>query len=247
MISPLEQFEILVLKGISLGKLDISLTNSGLYIVLILLTILLLSYISLSRTFLVPGRWQTVAESFYTFVLDMVKNQAGKKAYPFFPLFITTFFVILFSNLLGLTPFGFTVTGHIIITFTLALAFNLGFIFLGISLHKFKFLTLFVPKGVPTVLLPLIVVIEVVSYFIRTFSLSLRLFANMMAGHTLLQILASFVVAFLAVPGLIGFLAIIPFSLVFAVTVLEVGIAFLQAYVFTILLCIYANDSLNLH
>lgn len=177
----------------------------------------------------------------------MLNQQAGAKALRFFPLFATTFFIILGANLIGLTPFGFTVTGHIIITFTLALAFNLGFVFLGLQLHKLHFLKLFVPSGVPQVLLPLIVVIEIVSYVIRTFSLSLRLFANMMAGHTLLQILASFVVAFLSVGGLISFVGLVPFALVFAVTVLEVAIAFLQAYVFTILLCIYANDSINLH
>jgi len=247
MRSPLEQFEILVLQPLKIGGFDFSLTNSGLYSVLILLAIFLLSYLAISKAYLIPGRWQLVAEGFYTFVADMVKQQAGSKAYAFFPLFITTFFAILGSNLLGLTPFGFTVTGHIIITFTLALAFNLGFVFLGLALHKLHFFKLFVPSGVPTVLLPLIVIIEVVSYLIRTFSLSLRLFANMMAGHTLLQILSSFVVAFLGASGLIAVLAIIPFALVFAVTLLEVGIAFLQAYVFTILLCIYANDSLNLH
>jgi len=242
--SPLEQFEIIPLVHIN-GLFDI--TNSAIYISLVFLVIFLLAYISISKAYLIPGRWQIIAENFYTFVVDMVKQQAGSKAYAFFPLFITTFFIILMSNLLGLTPFGFTVTGHIIVTFSLALAFNLGFVFLGLYLHKLHFFSLFVPSGVPKVLIPLIVVIEVVSYLIRTFSLSLRLFANMMAGHTLLQILSSFVVAFLSVSGLISFLAIVPFALVFAVTLLEVGIAFLQAYVFTILLAIYANDSINLH
>ena len=247
MTSPLEQFEILVLTPLRLFGLDFSLTNSGLYSFLIFSVLFLFFYVSISKSFLVPGRWQVVAEGFYTFLEDMVQGQAGKKAFAFFPLFATAFFVILAANLLGLTPFGFTVTGHIIITFSLALAFNIGFIILGLAIHKLHFFKLFVPSGVPTALMPLIVVIEVVSYLIRTFSLSLRLFANMMAGHALLQILASFVVAFLSLSGLVSVLAIIPFALVFAVTLLEVGIAFLQAYVFTILLCIYANDSLNLH
>ena len=129
----------------------------------------------------------------------------------------------------------------------MALSFNLGFIFLGFYLHNVKFLTLFVPSGVPKALLPLILVIEVISYLIRTFSLSLRLFANMMAGHTLLHILSSFVVAFLLIGGLLVSFSVIPLLLVLAVMLLEIGIAFLQAYVFTILLCIYANDSINLH
>jgi len=134
MNSPLEQFEIICLRPLTLFGVDISLTNSGVYSFLILSTIFLVAYLSISRAYLVPGRWQAVAEGFYSFIVDMVKQQAGSKAFAFFPLFATTFFVILFANLLGLTPFGFTVTGHIIITFTLALAFNLGFLFLGLVL-----------------------------------------------------------------------------------------------------------------
>lgn len=247
MFSPLEQFEIIVLKPFFLGTLDLSFTNAALYSCLVFFSLCLLFYLAISRPYLVPSRWQVLAESFYMFILEMVDQQAGKKAYKYFPLFATTFFFILGSNLIGLTPFAFTLTSHIIITFTLALAFNIGFTFVGLYFHKMHFFSFFVPKGVPVVLLPLIVVIEVVSYVIRTFSLSLRLFANMMAGHTLLQILASFVIAFLNANGLIILLGLIPFFLVFFVTVLEVGIAFLQAYVFTILLCIYVNDALNLH
>lgn len=247
MLSPLEQFEIVVLQPIRIAGLDISVTNAGLYSAFILLVVSLFFYVAVSRPFFVPTRWQSVAETFYLFILDMIKQQAGVRAYSAFPLLFATFFAILVSNLLGLTPFGFTVTSHILITFALAFCFNLGFVFLGLYMHKLRFFSLFVPKGVPAVLLPLIVVIELVSYFIRTFSLSLRLFANMMAGHTLLNILSSFVTAFLAIGGITAVFAVVPFLLVFAVTLLEVGIAFLQAYVFTILLCIYMNDSLNLH
>jgi len=245
--SPLEQFEIIVLKPLFLGQNDISFTNSALYSLLVFCSLLLVFYLAFSKPFFLPARWQVVIESLYLFVLEMVQQQAGYKAYRYFPLFATTFFFILGANLLGLTPFAFTITSHIIITFTLALAFNIGFAFVGLVFHKLHFFSFFVPKGVPVWLLPLIVVIEVVSYLIRTFSLSLRLFANMMAGHTLLQILSSFVIAFLNTHGLIILLAIVPFFLVFFVTALEVGIAFLQAYVFTILLCIYVNDALNLH
>jgi len=247
MYSPLEQFEIIVLKPFLLSGFDLSFTNAALYSTLVFLTLNLLFYLAISRPYLVPSRWQVLLEMFYTFILEMVEQQAGKKAYRYFPLFATTFFFILGANLLGLTPFAFTLTSHIIITFTLALGFNIGFAFVGLYFHKLHFFSYFVPKGVPVLLLPLIVVIEIVSYLIRTFSLSLRLFANMMAGHTLLQILASFVIAFLNANGLLILLGLIPFFLVFFVTVLEVGIAFLQAYVFTILLCIYVNDALNLH
>jgi ATP synthase subunit 6 len=247
LFSPLEQFEIIVLRPFLLGSIDVSVTNAALYSCIVFLFLSLFFYLAISRPYLLPARWQTVAEGFYVFVLDMVAQQAGKKAYLYFPLFITTFFYILGANLVGLTPFAFTLTSHIIITFTLALAFNLGFAFIGLFFHKLHFFTLFVPKGVPILLTPLIVVIEIVSYLIRTFSLSLRLFANMMAGHTLLQILSSFVIAFLNTKGILILLGLVPFFLVFFVTVLEVGIAFLQAYVFTILLCIYVNDALNLH
>lgn len=247
MYSPLEQFEIIVLKPYFLKGFDVSFTNAALYSAFVFFTLLLLFYLAISRPYLVPSRWQVVVEFFYSFILEMVDQQAGKKAYRYFPLFATTFFFILGANLLGLTPFAFTLTSHIIITFTLALAFNIGFAFVGLYFHKLHFFSYFVPKGVPVLLLPLIVIIEIVSYLIRTFSLSLRLFANMMAGHTLLQILASFVIAFLNTNGLLILLGLVPFFLVFFVTVLEVGIAFLQAYVFTILLCIYVNDALNLH
>jgi ATP synthase subunit 6 len=215
MFSPLEQFEIIVLKPFLLGNFDISLTNVAVYSFLVYSFLVLLFYLAISRPYLVPARWQVLIEAFYTFVLEMVYQQAGKKAYRYFPLFITTFFFILGSNLIGLTPFAFTITSHIIITFTLALAFNIGFAFVGLYFHKLHFFSFFVPKGVPVVLLPLIVVIEIVSYLIRTFSLSLRLFANMMAGHTLLQILASFVIAFLNTNGLLIILGLIPFFLVF--------------------------------
>jgi ATP synthase subunit 6 len=248
MFSPLEQFEVsLVLPYFSWMPSWLVVTNTQVYTLLLCSFFFLLSYIAYSKPKVVAGRWQAIFEMFYVFILDMLKAQAGMRAYAFFPLFIFMFIFILLSNLIGLMPFAFTLTAQIIVTFFFALSFNLGFIFLGFYLHNLRFLTLFVPSGVPTVLLPLIVVIEVISYLIRTFSLSLRLFANMMAGHTSLHILSSFVVAFLVIGGLLVVVAIVPFLLVLAVMVLEIGIAFLQAYVFTILLCIYANDAINLH
>jgi ATP synthase subunit 6 len=229
--SPLEQFEIVVLKPLSLGGLfDISITNSTLY--MFFTTFFILSFLGFGiyKATVVPSTyWQSLVESSYEFIYDM--------------LLFLTFLFILFSNLLGLMPFGFTTTGHIIVTFTLALSFNLGLLYTGIVKNGFKFLKLFVPSNVPLPLIPLITVIEIVSYSIRTFSLSLRLFANMMAGHTLLNILSSFVLGMWKAGYAV--VAIVPFVLVLAITVLEFGIAFLQAYVFVILLCIYLNDALH--
>jgi F-type H+-transporting ATPase subunit a len=198
---------------------------------------------SLYKSKFVPTNWQLLLEFFYKFIVSMVKQQAGKGALNFFPIVFVVFFFILFCNLIGLLPFGVTVTAQLINTFLLALSFNLGFIILGFFKNGFGFLRLFVPSDAPKVLIPLIVCIELVSYTIRTFSLSLRLFANMMAGHTLLHILTSFVLRFWYSSFYI--VALFPLILVLMITVLEFGIAFLQAYVFSILLCIYLNDSLH--
>jgi F-type H+-transporting ATPase subunit a len=244
--SPLEQFEVNVLVPFSfLGLFDISFTNLVFYLLLSTFAYLFFMYSSYYRATLVPTRWQALWEFFYYFVLGMVKQQAGRQGKFLFPIFFFTFFFIFFSNLFGLFPLGFTPTGHIVITFTLALAFNVAFLIIGFSKNGLKFLKLFVPSGSPVWLLPLIVVIEVVSYLIRTFSLSLRLFANMMAGHTLLHILVSFVLAFINQKSILSIFAILPYALVFFIGILEFGIAFLQAYVFVILLSIYLNDALH--
>lgn len=178
--SPLEQFEIQAVLPMSIFGFDLSLTNSSLYIISVIFVCLGFFFLSLTPSqMLVPTRWQYVIEQAYTFVLDILKQQAGYRSLSYFPALLSIFLFIAVSNLIGLTPFGFTSTSHIIVTFTFALAFNLGIFILGLYLHSFKFFSLFVPSGVPKALLPLIVVIEVISYLIRTFSLSLRLFANM--------------------------------------------------------------------
>jgi len=172
----------------------------------------------------------------------MIVQQAGLSAIKYFPYIFIIFFFILFSNLIGMLPFSFTITAHLSITFFLAFAFNFGFIILGFYKNSYKFLYLFKPAGTPAFLLPLIIVIEVVSYLIRTFSLSIRLFANMMAGHCLLFVISSFVFTLLSK----NLLLVFPIVLIYiAIFILEFSIAFLQAYVFTILLCIYLNDSLH--
>lgn len=241
LFSPLEGFELLLVRPLP-PFWDLSLTNGSLFLLANGLLLTALVHTQLVRPTLVPGRYQWLLEQLYRFVLTMVREQTGSAALGLFPLLLLTFGLLLVANLLGLLPFAFTTTAQVAVTFALSLSFNLAFVLLGFSLHGLGFLRLFLPSGAPPALLPLIATIEVVSYLIRTFSLAIRLFANMMAGHTLLHILATFSLQLLAAPGGL-LLALIPFGLVLAVFLLEFGIALIQAYVFTILLCIYVNDS----
>jgi len=194
------------------------------------------------RTALISGLNNIFVEMIYQFIASITSRHCGLEGLSFFPLFFLTFVFVLSMNVLGLVPFSFTLTGQLIIPVLLALSFNLFFFLNGFERHGLAFLKVFVPKGVPSVLLPLVVVIEIISYLLRSFSLSVRLFANMMAGHTLLYILSSFVIALSDFSLLAAFL---PLVLVFAVSFLEIGIAALQAYVFVVLLSIYVTDSLN--
>jgi ATP synthase subunit 6 len=189
----------------------------------------------------VPHRLQFTIETLYSFVLNIVKQQAGNNALEHVPLIFSIFLIILASNLIGLLPFSFTPTSHLILTFSLAFTCNFGIAFIGFKKHGMKFLQLFVPKGGPKWLFPLITTIEFISYLLRTFSLAIRLFANMMAGHTLLHILSSFAIGFINSTSFGE--SIFAFVVILAVILLELGIAFLQAYVFIVLLCIYLNDS----
>jgi len=226
---------------------DISLTNATIFLFFVFFGICFFGFLVFLSSRVVPGNYQFLFEQFYQFIYGMLFQQTGRLGLVHFPIFFFTFFFILFSNFLGLFPFGFTVTGHLVITFALAFSFNLSFFFLGFIENGLAFLNLFKPSGAPKFLLPLIIVIEVISYSLRSFSLSIRLFANMMAGHTLMFILSSFVIGFLK--NLSGLLTSLPvlfsFIVLLAVIFLEVGIAFLQAYVFVILLCIYLNDALH--
>jgi F-type H+-transporting ATPase subunit a len=241
--SPLEQFELLILRPASFFGFDYSLTNASLYLFLAFFTFNFIFIFGLSKPKIIPTRIQYICETLFIFVIDIIKQQVGNKGLKYLPILFTIFILILFSNLVGLLPFAFTPTSHLILTLAIAFSCNLGLILIGFYENGIKFLLVFVPKGGPLWLMPLIIIIEFFSYLLRTLSLSIRLFANMMAGHTLLHILSSFIVAFINN----GFLAIslFPFILVVAVLVLELGIAFLQAYVFLILLCIYLNDSFN--
>jgi F-type H+-transporting ATPase subunit a len=239
-LHPLEQFKIEPLIPIHIGGLDVSYTNSALFMTIAVILITSLLVLGTRRGALVPGRWQSVAEMSYEFVADMVETNAGHGAEPYFPFVFSLFMFVLFSNLLGLIPYSFTVTSHIIVTFALAAIVFVGVTIIGFVKHGTRFLRLFVPEGVPIILLLLLVPIELLSYFIRPFTLSIRLFANMLAGHTMLAIFGGFAAS-------VGFLAFLPVALDVAILALEVLVAALQAYVFAILTCLYLRDALHLH
>tara|TARA_Y100000748_G_C15299504_1_gene411723 strand:- start:87 stop:722 length:636 start_codon:yes stop_codon:yes gene_type:complete len=203
--------------------------------------ILALLFFGTKKKSLIPSKTQLITEMSYTFIAKMINDTAGSSAKAFFPFVFTLFMFVLFCNMVGMLPYSFTVTSQIIVTFMLAATIFIGVTILGFIKHGIKYLELFVPKGVPLVLLPIIIIIEIISYLSRPVSLSVRLFANMLAGHTMLKVFGGFVISL----GLLG--GWLPLSFSVALTGLEILVAFLQAYVFAILTCIYLNDALNLH
>ena len=238
--SPLEQFAIKRLVDMHVGGVDVSFTNSAAMMVAGVVLMSLFLTLSPRAGALVPGRLQLIAEMSYELIAKTVRDSIGTEGRRFFPFVFTLFMFILFCNTLGLIPYSFTVTSHIIVTFALAGVIFLAVTLLGFVRHGAKFLTLFLPPGVPIALAPLLVPIELISYLSRPISLSVRLAANMMAGHTMIKVFAGFVVAL----GLFGFAPLIFIVLLFA---LETIIAFLQAYVFAVLTCLYISDSVHLH
>jgi len=240
-IDPMHQFEIQRLIKLDLFGVDASFTNSSLWMIIGVALITALTVWGMSGRALVPGRLQSVAELAYEFVANMVRENVGSAGQRYFPFIFTLFMFVLASNMLGMVPYSFTVTSHIVVTFALATVVFLGVTVIGFAKHGAGFLKFFVPSGVPVALLPLLVVIEVISYLTRPVSLSVRLFANMMAGHTMLKVFAGFVIGL----GVIGGWA--PLAFMVAFTGLELLVAFLQAYVFAILTCIYLNDALHMH
>ncbi len=246
--SPLEQFQITRLATIKIGGLDASFTNSSLWMVLVLIGVVAFLHLGMRQRELVPGRWQSMVEMAYEFIANLVRENVGSAGRPYFPFIFTLFMFVLFSNLFGMIPYSFTVTSHIIVTFALAFVVFIGVTVIGIARHGTHFFSLFVPHGAPGWLLPLVVLIEVISYLVRPVSLSVRLFANMMAGHTMLKVFAGFVISLTAGLGVVGgVISIAPVVLIAALTGLELGIAILQAYVFAVLTCIYLNDAIHLH
>jgi F-type H+-transporting ATPase subunit a len=239
-LHPLEQFKVEPLIPLHIGGLDVSFTNASLLMTIAVVLITALLVLGTKRGALVPGRWQSVAEMSYEFVADMVDTNAGHGAEPYFPFVFSLFMFVLFANFLGLIPYSYTVTSQIIVTFALAAVVFIGVTIIGFIKHGLHFLRFFVPEGVPFVLLLLLVPIELLSYFIRPFTLSIRLFANMLAGHTMLAIFGGFAAS-------IGLAAIFPVALNVAIYALEVLVAALQAYVFAILTCLYLRDALHMH
>jgi len=246
MADPIHQFEIhnIVSFG-QIGGHEIALTNSALYMAITVVGIAALLVGASASRALVPGRMQSVAELTYEFVADTIQSTAGTEGMKFFPFVFTIFTFILFANVIGLVPYSFTVTSHIIITAMLALLVFFTVVIYGFWRHGLHFFKLFVPRGVPVYILPMIVAIEVLSFLSRPVSHSIRLFANMLAGHITLKVFAGFV-TLLGAWGIAGwFGATIPLALVVVLTALELLVAFLQAYVFAILTCIYLNDAIH--
>ena len=240
MADPIHQFEIKKIVPLKLNDIDISFTNSSMFMILTVTIISLFLILSIKKKKIVPSRFQLTSELFYKFILNMINDNVGQDGQKYFSLIFSLFTFILFGNLLGLLPYSFTFTSHIIVTFVLAMFIFVFVTLVGILMHGFKFFTLFVPKGVPIAMLPLMVPIEVISYLSRPISLSIRLFANMMAGHTMLKVFAGFIFS-------LGIFGIAPLFVDVALTAFEVLVAFLQAYVFTVLTCLYLNDAINLH
>ena len=239
--SPLEQFTIARIIPIHIGRLDLSYTNAALLMTIAVALATLLLVAATARPALVPSRLQSVAELLYEFVAGMVRDTVGDEGRRYFPLVFSIFIFILFGNLLGLVPYSFTFTGQIIVTFALALFVFLFVTVLALIRHRIRFFPFFFPPGAPIVMAPLLVPIEIISYLTRPVSLSLRLFANMLAGHTMLAVFAGFTVAL----GIFGFWLPLAFNV--ALIALELVINVLQAYVFAILTCLYLSDAIHLH
>ena len=246
--SPLEQFSINKIIPIGIGVFDFSITNSTILTFLACVMAVTFYNFACYKAKLIPNASQTLFEWLYDFIFFTILTENVKKngSY-FFPMLFSIFSFIFFCNLLGMIPYSFTVTSHIVITLGLATLAFLSINIIGVKTHGVHMLSLFLPPGAPLALAPLLVMIELVSYSFRVVSLALRLFANMMSGHCLLKILAGFAWTMLAAGGALTILHLLPLIVIFAIVGLELSIAFLQAYVFTVLLCIYLNDAISLH
>ena len=244
---PIHQFQITKLFTLGhIGGQEIAFTNSSAYMFLAVAVISLLMIGGTAGRQLVPGRAQSMAELSYEFVASMIKSTAGSEGMKFFPLVFSLFMFIAVSNLVGIIPYAFTVSSHLIVTVTLALLVFFIVLFYGLYKNGLKFFKLFVPSGVPVYILPLVVFIEVISFFLKPVSHSVRLFANMLAGHIALKVFAGFVAMLGVSLGAIGWVGgVLPLALTVALTALELLVAFLQAYVFAILTCIYLNDAIH--
>lgn len=246
--SPLAQFEIKPLIELpALFGHTIHFTNSSLFMVLAVVGAVLFLSLPMRRASLVPTRWQSMAELSYIFIANLVKDNAGNEGMKYFPFIFSLFMFILFCNLLGMVPGAFTVTSHIIVTFGIAGLIFIGVTAIALAKQGMHFFAHFLPSGTPLWMAPLIYPVEVISYMARPVSLSIRLAANMMAGHTMMKVVAGFVVSLLAAGGIWMAASAVPFAFVVALTGFEIGVALLQAYIFTILTCVYLNEALHSH
>jgi F-type H+-transporting ATPase subunit a len=246
-LNPMEQFEIhRIGPPMHLFGYDVSFTNQALFMCIVVAAVSLFLTLAMSKRRMVPSRAQSMAEMSYEFVAGMIRSTAGEEGLRFFPFVFTIFMFVLFCNVFGMIPGAFTVTSQIAVTFSLAAVVILTVIVTGFLRYGIGFLRLFVPKA-PFYLLILLVPIEVISFLTRLVSLSVRLFANMLAGHTMLAVFAGFVVALGAAGGILSALSIAPLFFIVAILMLELLVAFLQAYVFAILTCIYLSEALHLH
>lgn len=248
MANPLHQFEINTIVPIKIGGLDASLTNSSVFMIVAVILVTSFFVLGVKSRALVPGRLQSVVELAYEFVANMLRTNVGSEGRAYFPFIFSLFFFILMGNMLGMVPYGFTYTSHLAVTLGMAVVIFIGTTIIAFAKHGIGFFGFFLPHGTPWYVAPLLVPIEILSYFFRPISLGLRLFANMTAGHTLLKVFAGFAAGFVASMGVLGVLpAIIPMAATVALTGLEFLIAFLQAYVYAVLACIYLNDALHMH
>ncbi len=239
--SPLSQFEVsTIIPMPPLAGYNIDFTNSALFMCLAVVFVFAFMFFGMRRRALVPGRWQCAAEMTYEMVAGIVKDTVGQEGKQYFPLIFSLFMFVLFCNLLGMVPYSFTVTSHIIVTFALALFVFLTVTLIGFVRHGLHFLHLFVPAGVPLWLAPLLIPIEIISYLARPITLSIRLAANMTAGHILLKVVAGFV-------SMLGLFGVVPLLLLVGLIGFEFFIALLQAYIFTILTCVYLHDAVHMH
>jgi len=250
-LSPLDQFEVRDLLSINanlLGNVNLSLTNIGLYLTISMLIILTCSLLASNNNKIIPNNWSISQESLYATVHGIVVSQINPtKGQIYFPFIYTLFVFILVNNLVGLVPYSFATTSHFILTFSISFTVVLGATILGFQIHGLKFFSLFVPSGCPLALLPLLVLIEFVSYLSRNVSLGLRLAANILSGHMLLSILSGFTYNIMTNGFIFFFLGLIPLAFIIAFSGLELAIAFIQAQVFVILTCSYIKDGLDLH
>lgn len=246
--SPLEQFEVISLLSLDapiFGYIGLTLTNLALYSILIFILIIGLHFMGNNETKLLPSKWSILLESLFASINSMVREQIGKEIY--LPFIYSLFFFILIANLLGNIPYSFTITTSVIVSIGLSFTILIGVTILGLSIHKIHFFSFFIPSGTPLALVPLLVLIELISYLARAFSLGIRLFANVVAGHTLLKILSTFLFQMFSGGLIIFIVTLVPFTLFLAITGLELAVSFIQAYVFVLLVCSYIKDAIELH